>query len=167
MRLAAVEIVAFKRRRAAVTAAGRHLEPLPDRVECLSCGRVRPPQTSAPECPFCGYLGWAHASNLTPADRAWYGALTPPAVAIVWRGEMAGLSQLDVRVLMQSLRIADAPEAQNLADRLEMALAATTEVDVPLFEPDLDELREALADLAKRGLDSPGTAALIRLVAPD
>ena len=41
-------------------------------VICLACGLGRASATSLPECPSCDYLGWAHSSSLTTADRAWY-----------------------------------------------------------------------------------------------
>jgi hypothetical protein len=45
-------------------------------VECLSCGATRVARRSvfqrfeAPECPRCGYLGWAPRLELTEAERA-------------------------------------------------------------------------------------------------
>ncbi len=44
-------------------------------VQCLRCGTSRATQRDvfkhldAPECPECGYLGWAPAVELTDADR--------------------------------------------------------------------------------------------------
>jgi len=43
-------------------------------VECLSCGTIREIAVTAarhahPECPRCGYLGWAPAEALTEQDR--------------------------------------------------------------------------------------------------
>jgi hypothetical protein len=44
-------------------------------VECLGCGTARLARHDAhrrlesPECPRCGYLGWAPALDLTEADR--------------------------------------------------------------------------------------------------
>jgi hypothetical protein len=46
--------------------------PAPARVECLSCGQFRPPPASRPECPRCGYLGWALSTALNEHDRRWY-----------------------------------------------------------------------------------------------
>ena len=44
-------------------------------VECLGCGTARLSRRDAherldpPECPRCGYLGWAPTRELTEADR--------------------------------------------------------------------------------------------------
>ena len=48
------------------------MEPLT--VECLGCGTVRKYTQSfehdaEPECPRCGYLGWAPVESLTERDR--------------------------------------------------------------------------------------------------
>jgi hypothetical protein len=34
-------------------------------VECLRCGERRDDLRQEPECPRCGYLGWARAVELT------------------------------------------------------------------------------------------------------
>jgi len=46
-----------------------------EQIECLGCGRLRPPPTEQAECPFCAYLGWARAAVLTEGERAWYSEL--------------------------------------------------------------------------------------------
>ncbi|MGH3050478.1 MAG: hypothetical protein ACRDLK_09990 [Gaiellaceae bacterium] len=44
-------------------------------VECLSCGKTRLARRTvfhrfeAPECPHCGYLGWAPMLELTESER--------------------------------------------------------------------------------------------------
>ena len=43
-------------------------------VECLRCGTTRHASDSAmrhahPECPRCGYLGWAPAESLSESER--------------------------------------------------------------------------------------------------
>jgi DNA-directed RNA polymerase subunit RPC12/RpoP len=43
-------------------------------VECLRCGSHRqaehsPSRTANPECPRCGYVGWAPVDDLTERDR--------------------------------------------------------------------------------------------------
>lgn len=43
-------------------------------VECLRCGSHReagasPLRNANPECPRCGYVGWAPVSDLTERDR--------------------------------------------------------------------------------------------------
>jgi ssDNA-binding Zn-finger/Zn-ribbon topoisomerase 1 len=43
-------------------------------VECLRCGNTReskstPLRQANPECPRCGYLGWALVSALSERDR--------------------------------------------------------------------------------------------------
>jgi hypothetical protein len=39
------------------------------RIECLRCGDTRTAQSDEPECPRCGYLGWAHTDDLTEPIR--------------------------------------------------------------------------------------------------
>ena len=48
------------------------MEPLV--VECLRCGSHReaehsPPRKAYPECPRCGYVGWAPVDDLTERER--------------------------------------------------------------------------------------------------
>jgi hypothetical protein len=43
-------------------------------VECLRCGTTRhaadtPMRHAHPECPRCGYLGWAPVESLTESER--------------------------------------------------------------------------------------------------
>ena len=53
-------------------------------VECLCCGQTRRVPASAlehdlehPECPRCGYLGWAVAGELTERERRAFRAYPP------------------------------------------------------------------------------------------
>jgi hypothetical protein len=48
------------------------MESLSHGVVCLSCGRLRPPETLRRDCPHCGYLGWAYRAKLSERDRHWY-----------------------------------------------------------------------------------------------
>jgi len=38
-------------------------------IECLGCGQRRTDHTVDPDCPRCGYLGWAHVSDLDERTR--------------------------------------------------------------------------------------------------
>ena len=39
------------------------------RIECLRCGDQRPDLAAQPECPRCGYVGWARVSDLDERTR--------------------------------------------------------------------------------------------------
>ncbi|HEV8687154.1 MAG TPA: hypothetical protein VGQ84_07750 [Gaiellaceae bacterium] len=38
-------------------------------IECLRCGLQRPDLRREPECPRCGYVGWAKATELDESAR--------------------------------------------------------------------------------------------------
>jgi hypothetical protein len=38
-------------------------------IECLGCGQRRTDFTDQPDCPRCGYLGWAPVSDLDERTR--------------------------------------------------------------------------------------------------
>jgi ribosomal protein L37E len=38
-------------------------------IECLRCGERRDDLRQEPECPRCGYLGWARVAELTELIR--------------------------------------------------------------------------------------------------
>ena len=41
----------------------------PPTIECLSCGERRVEEQHEPECPRCGYLGWARTAALDESTR--------------------------------------------------------------------------------------------------
>jgi hypothetical protein len=38
-------------------------------IECLRCGARRPQEHVQPDCPRCGYLGWARVADLDEHTR--------------------------------------------------------------------------------------------------
>ncbi|HEX6131949.1 MAG TPA: hypothetical protein VF044_09465 [Actinomycetota bacterium] len=39
------------------------------RIECLRCGQQRDGNRHAPDCPRCGYVGWAGVADLDERTR--------------------------------------------------------------------------------------------------
>jgi hypothetical protein len=51
----------------------------PQPIECLCCGERRGEGRPEPECPRCGYLGWARADSLDEPTRRLLRERTLPA----------------------------------------------------------------------------------------
>ena len=72
-------------------------------------------------------------------------------VVLTLLGERVRLDRSEARLLADELRLAELEDAETLPDRIELALTASEDAELPLFPAEFEEVADALERLRATG----------------